>query len=148
MAKKAGVGIGTLYRHFPTRDALVEAVYRAEVAACASAAALLASHPADEALAVWMDLFVAYSNTKKRHGGRAAARDRRRSGTYRRDARRDRGRDRDLLAAGGPRTGRCAPTSTPTTSGARWAASGSPTSPSHRARTLLGLLMDGLRHGA
>ena len=47
VAKRAGVGIGTLYRHFPTRDALVEAAYRAEVAdLCETAGALLADAPA------------------------------------------------------------------------------------------------------
>src|SRR5918999_4943750 len=66
VAKAAGVGIGTLYRHFPTREALVEAAYRAEVAdLCETAGALLASHRADEALAEWMDRFVAYSAAKK-----------------------------------------------------------------------------------
>jgi AcrR family transcriptional regulator len=66
VAKRAGVGIGTLYRHFPTRDALVEAAYRAEVAhLCEAAEALLESHPPDVALAEWMDRFVAYAAAKK-----------------------------------------------------------------------------------
>src|ERR1700753_3306842 len=47
IAKRAGAGIGTLYRHFPTRHALVEAA------------------PPDEALAEWMDRFVAYAAAKK-----------------------------------------------------------------------------------
>ena len=48
VAKCAGVGIGTLYRHFPTRDALVEAAYRTEVAhLCDAASELLASSPPD-----------------------------------------------------------------------------------------------------
>ena len=47
VAKRAGVGIGTLYRNFPTRDALVEAAYRAEVEhLCEAAEELLAAHPA------------------------------------------------------------------------------------------------------
>ena len=51
VAARAGLGIGTLYRHFPNRDALVVAAYRHEVdALCAAAADLLAVQPADEAL--------------------------------------------------------------------------------------------------
>jgi AcrR family transcriptional regulator len=66
VAKRAGVGIGTLYRNFPTRDALVEAAYRAEVEHLSEAAgALLESHSPDVALAEWMDRFVAYSTAKK-----------------------------------------------------------------------------------
>jgi AcrR family transcriptional regulator len=66
IARAADVGIGTLYRHFPTREALIEAVYRNEVdQLCASPAALLAELPADEALAEWMERFVAYATTKR-----------------------------------------------------------------------------------
>jgi AcrR family transcriptional regulator len=66
IAKRAGVGIGTLYRHFPTRDALVEAVYRNEVAQVTAAAGeLLAEHPADVALAEWMKRFAAYMTAKR-----------------------------------------------------------------------------------
>ncbi|HLY81301.1 MAG TPA: helix-turn-helix domain-containing protein [Caulobacteraceae bacterium] len=66
IARRAGVGIGTLYRHFPTRDAIVEAVYRREVQQLArSAKRLLASRPAGEALHQWMRLFVDYIATKK-----------------------------------------------------------------------------------
>jgi AcrR family transcriptional regulator len=55
IAKRAGVGAGTLYRHFPNRDALVEAVYRGEVSELADrATALLAEHPPDIALTEWM----------------------------------------------------------------------------------------------
>ena len=65
IARRAGVGIGTLYRNFPTRDALIEAVYRSEVEALANAAAQLAgSHPPLEALRAWMLLFVDYIATK------------------------------------------------------------------------------------
>jgi AcrR family transcriptional regulator len=61
IARRAGVGIGTLYRHFPTRDALVEAAYRQEVETlCAGIDELLAEHPADEALAMWMRSFAVY----------------------------------------------------------------------------------------
>lgn len=50
--------LGTLYRHFPTREALVEAVYRAELSRlCASAGELLAVRSPDGALRAWMDRF-------------------------------------------------------------------------------------------
>jgi AcrR family transcriptional regulator len=66
IARRAGVGIGTLYRHFPTRDALVEAVYRHEVEVlCDTADELLESLPPDQALAEWMQLFVRHVATKK-----------------------------------------------------------------------------------
>ncbi|GII32724.1 TetR/AcrR family transcriptional regulator [Planotetraspora mira] len=67
IAKEAGVGIGTLYRHFPTREALVEAVYRNELARlCDAASELLEVKPPDQALRDWMDHFVDYMATK--HG--------------------------------------------------------------------------------
>jgi AcrR family transcriptional regulator len=66
IARRAGVGIGTLYRHFPTRDAIVEAVYRREVEQLGAAATqLLASHAPVDALHEWMRLFVDYIATKK-----------------------------------------------------------------------------------
>ena len=66
IAKSACVGIGTLYRHYPTRDALVEAVYRHNVEQlCAGAEELRATLPPDEALAEWMQRFVAYVASKK-----------------------------------------------------------------------------------
>ena len=67
IARDAGVGIGTLYRHFPTREALVEAVYRTELAAvCAIVDDLLAAHEPAEALRVWMDRYAEFVTTK--HG--------------------------------------------------------------------------------
>jgi AcrR family transcriptional regulator len=66
VAKRAGVGIGTLYRHFPTRDALVEAAYRNEVAQLRAAAdELLAELPPDRALEAWMRRFVEYGSAKR-----------------------------------------------------------------------------------
>ena len=66
IAKETGVGPGTLYRHFPTRDALLEAVYRTEVEKLAAAEReFAASMPALEALRAWMLLFVDYIATKK-----------------------------------------------------------------------------------
>jgi AcrR family transcriptional regulator len=67
IARDAGVGIGTLYRHFPTREALIEAAYRSELARlCDSAAGLLQTRRADVALRAWMDRFIDYLATK--HG--------------------------------------------------------------------------------
>jgi AcrR family transcriptional regulator len=68
IAAKAGVGLGTIYRHFPTRADLVIAVYRHQVEACAEAGpALLASSVSPyAALAQWIDLFVDFLVTK--HG--------------------------------------------------------------------------------
>ena len=61
IAKHAGVGAGTLYRHFPTRDALIEAVYRSEVEKLAAAGHKFAAEkPPIEALRGWMLLFVDY----------------------------------------------------------------------------------------
>jgi AcrR family transcriptional regulator len=66
VAKQAGVGPGTLYRHFPTREALIEAVYRAEVEKLAAAQQKLAREmPPMEALRAWMLLFVDYIATKQ-----------------------------------------------------------------------------------
>ncbi|MFJ9813149.1 TetR/AcrR family transcriptional regulator [Streptomyces sp. NPDC101158] len=66
IAKAAGVGSATLYRHFPTREALVEAAYRNELArVCDSAAELLAELPPDRALRLWMDRFIDYLATKE-----------------------------------------------------------------------------------
>ena len=66
IAKRAGVGAGTLYRHFPSREALIEAVYRSEVAKLAAAEQNFAETmlPID-ALRAWMLLFVDYIATKK-----------------------------------------------------------------------------------
>jgi AcrR family transcriptional regulator len=66
IAAAAGVGIGTLYRHFPTRDALVEAAYRNELERlCDSAEELLATLPPEEAVREWMECFVDYAVTKR-----------------------------------------------------------------------------------
>jgi len=66
IARRAGVGIGTLYRHFPTREHLVEVVYRREAEGlCAAAGELAAKHPSDVALEQWMQRFVDYIATKR-----------------------------------------------------------------------------------
>lgn len=66
VAKEAGVGPGTLYRHFPTRDALLEAVYRSEVEKLAAAERRFAETMTPrEALRAWMLLFVDHIAAKK-----------------------------------------------------------------------------------
>ena len=66
IAKAAGVGVGTLYRHFPNRDVLMEAVYRRNVEQLVlEAEELLENKPPVEALGEWMQRFVAYVATKK-----------------------------------------------------------------------------------
>jgi AcrR family transcriptional regulator len=66
VAREAGVGIGTLYRHFPTREALVEALYRKELAdLCASVDDLLATRAPGDALRAWMDRFADYVTAKR-----------------------------------------------------------------------------------
>ena len=66
IARGAGVGIGTLYRHFPTREALIEAAYRSELERlCAAAPDLLAEQAPDVALRQWMDRLVDYMTAKR-----------------------------------------------------------------------------------
>ena len=66
IARDAGVGIGTLYRHFPSRDVLVEAVYRSELAEVAAAAGqLLKRHPPKAALRRWMDRYASFVAAKR-----------------------------------------------------------------------------------
>jgi AcrR family transcriptional regulator len=64
IARRAGVGIGTLYRHFPTRGALLEAVYVEEVEALCRTADDLRDEPPWDALAGWLHRFVDYVATK------------------------------------------------------------------------------------
>ena len=68
IAAKGGVGVGTIYRHFPTRADLIVAVYRHQVEACAEAGPALLANSATPyaALARWIDLFVDFLVTK--HG--------------------------------------------------------------------------------
>jgi AcrR family transcriptional regulator len=65
IAKRADVGIGTLYRHFPTRQALLEAVYAEEIQKIADAADELADLEPWEALSTWLRQYVRFAATKK-----------------------------------------------------------------------------------
>ena len=66
IAKAAGVGVGTLYRNFPSRESLVEEVYRSELARlCASAEKLLSTREPCDALRTWMRRYQAFVATKR-----------------------------------------------------------------------------------
>jgi AcrR family transcriptional regulator len=151
IAKRAGVGIGTLYRHFPTRDALVEAAYRNEVDQLSDAAdELLDRHPADEAMARWMDRFVTHAAAD---GGMANALRSvvaSRSDLYA-DARHQlRYAVATLLEAGvaaGSIRADVDADDVLRSMSAIWLLTDEPRWPA-RARKVLELLMDGLRHGA
>jgi AcrR family transcriptional regulator len=65
VAERAGVGIGTLYRHFPTRQALLEAVYVDEVEGMARAADELGGLPPWDALSLWLHQYVGFAATKR-----------------------------------------------------------------------------------
>ena len=66
IAAKAGVGVGTLYRHFPQRSDLIVAVFRRQVDSCADAASILAAeHAPGEALALWLQRFADFIATKR-----------------------------------------------------------------------------------
>jgi AcrR family transcriptional regulator len=66
IAETAGVGIGTIYRHFPQRSDLIAAVFRREIDACADTAPLLAAaHEPGEALARWVQRYAAFVATKR-----------------------------------------------------------------------------------
>jgi AcrR family transcriptional regulator len=66
IARDAGVGIGTLYRHFPTREALIEAAYRNELARlCDAVPDLLRAMPPEQATRAWMDRYIDYMTTKR-----------------------------------------------------------------------------------
>ncbi len=66
IADRAGVGVGTVYRHFPKRADLIAAVFRREIDACADTAPILAAeHKPGEALARWMQRYAAFIATKR-----------------------------------------------------------------------------------
>ena len=69
VAARARVGVATLYRHFPTREALLEAVYRQELTRlCDAAPQLAADAPADEALLTWMHRYLDFVDSKRAMG--------------------------------------------------------------------------------
>ena len=147
VAKAAGVGIGTLYRHFPTRDALVEAAYRAEVEHLHEAASeLLAEHAPDVALELWMERFIAYINAKRGMKGALQALVAGGSDIFAETRGQIVAAIAELLAAGveaGVLRSDVDAEDVWRATGAVWAVD-----TTEQARTLLRLLMDGLRHGA
>ncbi|MDQ0745838.1 AcrR family transcriptional regulator [Streptomyces africanus] len=65
IARQAGVGVGTLYRHFPTREVLIDAAYRRQLTqVCEKVNDLLTQHPAAEATRMWMEHFIHYATAK------------------------------------------------------------------------------------
>ncbi|MFJ9033265.1 TetR/AcrR family transcriptional regulator [Streptomyces sp. NPDC102274] len=65
IAQRAGVGVGTLYRHFPTREALIEAACRRQLTrVCEEVAELLPHHTAAEATRAWMEHFLDYATAE------------------------------------------------------------------------------------
>jgi AcrR family transcriptional regulator len=91
IARRAGVGIGTLYRNFPTRQALFDSVYLGEIEDLCKAADDVAELPPWEALTVWLRRFVAYVATKRAM-----------SEAINRDSEMMRGSRERMYAAGGP----------------------------------------------
>jgi AcrR family transcriptional regulator len=147
VARRAGVGIGTLYRHFPARDDLIEAAYRSEVGLLHDAATeLVAAGPADVALTQWLTRFVGYAAAKR---GMSAALAAITADPELRNSSRAQLLDAvSLLLDAGARDGTLrsdldAQDVLPAMSGI-WQASEDPAS--GRAERLIGLLVDGLRH--
>ena len=151
VAKRAGVGIGTLYRHFPTRDALIAETYRNEVAHVADGAAeLLATLPPDQAMEQWLERFIAYAAAKRGMADALKQLSVSREELFP-EARRRIGETIDTLLAAGVEAGTIRPDVTaddvyratmaiwniPDCDG--WV---------DQARTVLRLVMDGLRYGA
>jgi AcrR family transcriptional regulator len=150
IARSAGVGIGTLYRHFSTREALLEAAYRNEVAQLCDVEELLRERPPDAALEEWMNRVVDYAAMKRGISG--ALRSLAASGSDIYDDTR-----RQMLAAltqlleAGIAAGTIRPDADAEdvlrAIGAIWLIPDEPGWADY-ARRVLALLMDGLRHGA
>jgi AcrR family transcriptional regulator len=151
IAKDAGVGIGTLYRHYPTRNALIEAAYRNELARlCDAVPGLLATMPPDKAMRAWMESYIEYMTTKR--GMAEALRAVIASGgnPYSESRARLTGAIASLQEAGvsaGVLRDDVAPTDVLTGLSGVSLAAGQPEQ-RDQARRLLDLLMDGLRHRA
>ncbi|MEA2346497.1 MAG: hypothetical protein QOG62_284 [Thermoleophilaceae bacterium] len=149
VAEQAGVGIGTLYRHFPTREALVEAAYRSEVESlCGAAADLLGSNPPSVALERWMSRFVGYSAAKRGMVDALQSVVASNSDLFAETRRQIIGAI-DLLVKAGVADGSLRPDADPEdvlhALGAIWLLKGPGWE--KRAERLLSLLMDGLRYG-
>ncbi len=151
IAKRAGVGIGTLYRHFPSRAALVEAAYRSEVDhLCDAAKELLAEHPPDAALAEWMDRYVGYGAAKRGMSDALQSVVASKSDLYAESRTRILEAIATLLEAGaaaGTIRSDVDAEDVLRSMGAVWLMTDDRLW-SEQARKTLGLLMDGLRHGA
>jgi AcrR family transcriptional regulator len=152
IARDAGVGIGTLYRHFPTREALIEAVYRNEVdQVCAAADTLLAERAPADALAEWMTRFVAYAATKRGLAGALKSIAASQAGLFPSTRDRIRAAIGKLLDAG-IAAGEVRPDVTVedvfTSMNAIWTIDGQGEAWAAQALRVLGLLIDGLRFGA
>lgn len=150
VAARAGVGIGTLYRHFPNRDALVVAAYRHEVdELCATAADLLASQPADEALRAWAERFADYIATKRAMGNALRAAASSDSPLFAATREQILGALRLLLEAGsrdGTLRGDVDPTDVMRVMNGIWYVPDGPEWRDH-VSNMLGLIIDGLRYG-
>jgi AcrR family transcriptional regulator len=151
IARTAGVGIGTLYRHFPTREALVEAAYRQELAGlCDAVPGLLQSLPPDEAVRTWMDRFIDYMTTKRHMAGALRAVITSGGSPYAESRARLTATVTALLTAGvtaGTLKSDVQPDDVLLALSGVSRAAGEPTQREQAGR-LLDLLIDGLRHGA
>jgi AcrR family transcriptional regulator len=132
IARDAGVGIGTLYRHFSTREALIEAVYCTELAeVAASAGELLERHPPLVALRRWMDRYAAFVAAKR--GMAESLRAMFAAGTVKpSDTRTAWSAPSRLCCAQAVRMAACGPTSAPRTSSRASSGSSWPATPPRR----------------
>ena len=148
VANRAGVGIGTVYRHFPTHDELVEATYRTEVEQLRSAAdELLRDRPADAALAEWLDRFADYAEKKRGMAGALRSVVASGSDVYADTRQQIVAALTALLEAGaaaGTVRADVSPQDVLSAMSAIWVIRDDP----EQARRVLMLVMDGLRHGA
>jgi AcrR family transcriptional regulator len=151
IAKEAGVGIGTLYRHFPTREALIEAAYRNELARlCEAVPGLLGEMAPDLALRAWMDRYVDYMTTKRGMADALRAVIASGGNPFAESRRRLTGAIAEMLRAGaeaGTLRGDVAPGDVLAGLGGVSLTSGAPEQRDQASR-LLDLLMDGLRYRA
>ena len=152
IAERAGLGIGTLYRHFPTREALAEAAYRNELRRlCDAAGELLGERPPEQALAEWMDRFVTYVAAKRSMAGMLQSVIASRDPALYTDARRQMADAVTLLLEAAERAGSVRsgvdPDDVLRVMSGIWLVADGPDW-SERSRRMLALLMDGLRYGA